>query len=555
MGVGATAMATKVMGIEIGEHLIKVCETNFGPGVRKVYGCTTFATPTNAVIDGEIRDPESVASAMKEHLKRAGMKNRRIVYTISSGRIAIREVTIPPVKDNKIKGIVEANASDYFPVDMSKYHITYSLEERKTSGDDAGCRLLVMASPITILEGYFRVAVLLGYSVLAVDYGGNSQFRLLETQHAEGVTMFVDINGSYSITTILKKTKLLLQRTFPSGVDDYVQAYMSATDKSDEEYLAAVKELSAEYFSSDFGEKNELGDMGEYLSRLVGNITRIADYFNSSNWETPIEKLVLTGIGASIVGLREAIAEATGLSVTVMPKLDKVSAPNSLLTSLPQYISCLGCSAVPVDFIPERFSKAKKKESKKKKESISLGVTVLSVCILGGFGLSAMGWFNYNEALDKKRELERKISNIAYTETVYGNYLSYEKYLDDVTLLEGALKSPNDSLGQFVEDLEKKMPAEVSILSASCMKDSISINITVATKEAAAKAIQQLRTFESIRDITVGQLTESVDDAGLKTVAFSVQCKYNYTPVILKAPEALGLTAAGAAPAETGQGQ
>jgi hypothetical protein len=74
---------------------------------------------------------------------------------------------------------VEANAADYFPVDMSKYHITYTLQERKTSGEDAGCRLLVMAAPIAILEGYFRLAVLMGFSVQAADYGGNSQYRLL----------------------------------------------------------------------------------------------------------------------------------------------------------------------------------------------------------------------------------------------------------------------------------------------------------------------------------------------------------------------------------------
>ena len=548
-------MATKVLGIEIGERLIKVCETNMGPGVRKVYGCTMFATPANTVVDGEIRDPEAVASALKENLQRAGIKNRKVVFTISSGRIAIREVTIPPVKDNKIKGIVEANASDYFPVDMSKYHITYTLQERKTSGEDAGCRLLVMAAPILVLEGYFRLAVLLGYSVQAVDYGGNSQFRLLETQHPEGVTMFVDINGAYSVTTILKKSKLLLQRTFPSGVDDYVAAYMSATDKNDRDYLAALRELCTEYYATELDEKSPGIDMGEYLARLVGNITRIADYFNSSNWETPIEKLVLTGIGASVVGLREAIAESTGLAVNVMQKLDRVTAPNSLQSALPQYISSLGCSAVPVDFIPERFSKAKKKEAKKKKESISLGVTILLICILGGAGLSVSAWLDYNEALDEKRVLEKKISDLAYTETVYSNFVSYNKYKDDVTVLEDAVKSPNDSLSQFIDELEEKMPAEISILSASCTKESIGMNITVLTKEAAAKTIQQLRTFESIRNISVGQLTEMTDDAGLKTVTFSVQCDYNYTPVVLTPPDKKVQPAPSASPDETLQGQ
>ena len=368
-------MATKVLGIEIGERLIKVCETNMAPGVRKVFECATFATPPDAVIDGEIRDPEAVASALKDNLHELGIKNRKVVFTVSSGRIAIREVTIPPVKDNKIKAIVEANAPDYFPVDMSKYQITYTLQERRTSGEDAGCRLLVMAAPMMILEGYFSLAVLMGFSILAVDYGGNSQFRLLETLHTDGVTMFVDVNGAYSVTTILKKSKLMLQRTFPSGVDDYVLAYMGSTDKKESDYLTAVKELSIENYSADVEGVSPAAELGEYLSRLVGNITRIADYFNSTNWETPIEKLVLTGTGAAIVGLREAIAESTGLAVSVMQKLDKVSAPNSLASVLPTYIASLGCTAAPVDLIPERFSRAKKKEAKKKKR-----IGILRLC-------------------------------------------------------------------------------------------------------------------------------------------------------------------------------
>lgn len=537
-------MATKVLGIEIGERLIKVCETYMGPGVRKVSGCLMFQTPPNAVADGEIKDSEALVTALKENLGKYDIKNRKVVFTISSGRIAIREVTIPPVKENKIKAIVEANASDYFPVDMSKYHITYSLQERKITGEDAGCRLLVMAAPIAILEGYFSLAVLLGFSVQAVDYGGNSQFRLLETFHAEGVTMYVDINGTYSITTVLKKNKLLMQRTFPSGVDDFVLAYMSGTDKDESDYLSSLKELSSDYFTTEDSETALLNDLNENLSRLVSNITRIADYFNSSNWETPIERLVLTGVGASVAGLKDAVAEASGLNVTVMAKLDKVSAPNNLAAVLPQYISCLGCSISPVDFIPERFSKSKKKEAKNK-ESASLGITVLAACVAGALLLSAYSFLSYSSALNDKKAIEKQIANLAYTENLYNNFLSYNKYKNDLSVLENAIKSPNDSLRNFIEELEKKMPSEVTVMSASCTKDSISMNISVTSKTAAAKTIQQLRSFESVKDITVGQITEAVNEIGLKTVAFSVECKYNYEPYVIPAQNNAAAKASG----------
>lgn len=545
-------MATKVLGIEIGERLIKVCETNMGPGVRKVSACLMFQTPPNAVADGEIRDPEALVTALKENLNRNGINNRKVVFSISSGRIAIREVTIPPVKENKIKAVVEANASDYFPVDMSNYHITYSLQERKATGEDAGCRLLVMAAPISILEGYFSLAVLMGFSVQAVDYGGNSQFRLLETFHADGVTMYVDINGTYSVTTVIKKNKLLMQRTFPSGVDDFVLAYMSGTNKDESDYLAALKELSSDYFTPEGHEMVLLEDLNENLSRLVGNITRIADYFNSSNWETPIERLVLTGIGASVTGLVDAVAEASGINVSVMTKLDKVSAPNDLASVLPQYISCLGCSVSPVDFIPERFSKAKKKEAKNK-ESASLGITVLVACVAGALALSAYSYLSYSWAVSDKKAIEKKISDLAYTENLYNNYQSYNKYKSDLSVLENAIKSPNDNLKNFIDELEQKMPSEVTIMSASCAKDGISMNISVTSKTAAAKTIQQLRSFKTIKDIVVGQITEAINEIGLKSVTFSVQCKYNYEPYVIPAQNAAApKTAEGTAKASGG---
>ena len=80
-----------------------------------------FQTPPEAVMDGEIHDLEAVAAAVKDNLRNAGIKNRKVVFTISSARIATREVILPPIRDNKIKPIIEANASDYFPVDMSNY--------------------------------------------------------------------------------------------------------------------------------------------------------------------------------------------------------------------------------------------------------------------------------------------------------------------------------------------------------------------------------------------------------------------------------------------------
>ncbi len=227
----------------------------------------------------------------------------------------------------------------------------------------------------------------------------------------------------------------------------------------------------------------------------------------------------------------EAVAEATGLPVTVMSRLNKVSAPNNLLNTLPLYISCLGCAAAPVDFIPEQYSKTKKKESQKKKTSISVGVTILLVGILGGGALSVFAYDNHSTALEEKLAIEKKVADIAYADAVYNNSIIYEKCKNDLVVMENMIKSPNDELRQFIDELEKKMPAEINVLSARCTKEGIGMNVTVTTKPAAAKTIQQLRTFETIGDIVVGQIIETVDEIGNKTVSFTVECSYVYETV------------------------
>ena len=46
-----------------------------------------------------------------------------------------------------------------------------------------------------------------------------------------------------------------------------------------------------------------------------------------------------------------------------------------------------------------------------------MGVTMLIVCLLAAFGLSAYAFLEYQEALDEVMDLNAQISELAYTET------------------------------------------------------------------------------------------------------------------------------------------
>ena len=126
----------KVLSIEIGLHHTKVCELEPGKKNPHVSNCITFETPENIVEDGFILDKDLMAQTLKSQLAAAKMNVKDAIFTIASTKIANREVVIPLVQDNKIQAIIDASATEYFPLDVSEYTISYTILEKINTKED-----------------------------------------------------------------------------------------------------------------------------------------------------------------------------------------------------------------------------------------------------------------------------------------------------------------------------------------------------------------------------------------------------------------------------------
>ena len=119
-----------------------------------MYGYFLMPTPEGMINDGILNLNETFVADLREALAEYKMKSKQVVFTLTSTKIASREVTIPFVKENRIMDVVNANASDYFPVDLSQYQLAYSMlgvTGNPKSGQQY--KLLVLAAPQALLDG------------------------------------------------------------------------------------------------------------------------------------------------------------------------------------------------------------------------------------------------------------------------------------------------------------------------------------------------------------------------------------------------------------------
>lgn len=514
----------KMLNVEIGDRLTKVCVSVSRGGRRSVRNSFLFETPEKAVEDGQIVSPDAFAAALRAQLGVHGLKGvKNAAFTVASSKIATREVKLPPIRDNRLKDIVQTNASDYFPVDLSKYHVAHCLLERVEKGEDASCRVLVFAVPLQILQSYFQTAEKAGLRVRSIDYAGNSQYQLLRLLEDGQATLYVNLESNSTCITFLKDEKLLFQRTFTFGGDEVVRDYMDASKKPD--YLAALAECCG-------AGKPQLP---ESLSHLVENIIRSANYFNSSHWERPMERMVLLGPYSRLAGLRELLEKGTGVEISYIGN-DQVARFFAHAADFSAYLSCVGSGFAPLDLIPQQFRTEKRflrrAGEKSDQNSVRDGAVILGICLAAALAISATGLLRYHSALAEKAAMEKEIKNLSYTEGVYQSYALYKANAGSLATLSGTVSSPNDSLTAFFSELETKMPSRILLLSAACDQNGVTMNITVPDYDEVAMVLVQLRSFQSIRNIQISSVEKETDQSNGSYVKFSLTCEYGVNPYL-----------------------
>ncbi len=524
-------MAKKILNIEVGERLTKVVVSQ-GKGKAASFSKSfQFKTPNGTVVDGQIMQPELFAQEFIAQLTSNGCADvKSAVFALTSSKIVSREVVLPPVKENKLKALVMTNAPDYFPVDLSAYQVSYDLLE-KVTGENPGNRVLITAVPKNIIMSYDKFITVTKLAVEGFDHSANSQYQIFKKLPQDGITMFVSISSRQTLATFMKEGVLLLQRTFPFGADEIITTAMQAANIDEDRFIEAL-DLCANKEWVDM--HLPLDQRDSIFSRLVGGIARSADFFKSAYKGATVEHVVLLDTCANIAGLKEAVGEAVNVdvkSLSELPGSDKVA--GSL--DLSYFASCIGSALAPLDLIPDELSVTTKKKTSSA-NSLTLPIAVFAVCAVAGIGIATMTLLDYFSATGELEAVQQEILELDPVVAAYNEYTEYQLIESNLQNIEITAVNNNSALHAFLLELERKMPSNLMLLSASCDNSGVSLNIQVETMDDAAVVISQLRTFESLVNISISGISESTDNLSIPITTFSVSATYPVPEPIVVEP-------------------
>lgn len=542
-------MNNRVLSIEISNSFTKICEIDYKVKKPKVYKVLTVETPEGVVVDGMLQPTQEYADHLVNALGTNGIHTKRVIFTISSTRVASREVQIPNVKANKIEALVKTNVNDYFPVDLTQYEIGHYLAGGLT--EEGKLRVMALAVPKALLNSYYQLAQMCGWEVECFDYSSNSLYQILRDEKSEKVTMMIKIDENNTIVTVLSAGKVLLQRTVAYGVQDAIETMIASGAYAVNDPMSAVERFQKKtclnrvlHQGDKLWEENagrwEDEDAGNVevtaarqkitasLEPLIVGVSRVIDFYDSRNSDTPIERTYVTGLGGSFSGMSKLFTNCLERKVHTLSDMeDKIGMSKAIRSTRPAaYISCLGAVLAPVGLIDKSQQKAKGMTVVSGTNYTFVSVAVLVLGVILSIAMAVTSLTRYFGTVAENVALQARVEELQPAQTVYNEYLSTAAQYDKYKYLYEYTENPNENLVEFINELEQILPSSFWTNSFSSDMEGISMSVTVEGKAAAARTILNIRNMESIEDVQISNITDTQNELGESAVTFSITGTY-----------------------------
>ncbi len=572
-------MAKKVIVVRVGAKTIRIVHMDNNQTNPTVYGCVRVPTPQGAVVDGEVKNIIDVSRRIKQACMEKGITTKDVIFSLVSSKIANRETTIPFVKDNKIQGLVMAKVDDMFPIDKDRYIFSYvkqgegrsaeegehvseevekkedeaqveddtkkkgkgkktSLEKKeKTKAAAKVIDLLVYAAPIDLVRSYYALAEGCDFNIVSIEVDGNGIFQIMKRQMVEGVEMAVQINRDNTLIDIMSKDKLLLQRVIPYGATTIIETAMDEPAFQVSNYDKAFDLLASQrVLLHSFNAANPQNDLSmqkrieltQSASSLIGNISRVMEYYNSRYRDEPIQSIIVTGNGARLAGIHELMNNELGIPARTPTDLvgvtfnRQIEVNNNIL----QYIGCFGAVFNPVNFVPDDI-----KNKTATKDSIMSIAIVFAASFLLCAVLAIFSIVRVMGAEDAFNVAHTKAVSMQPIEDRYNDLFGTLKKVCTFQDIRFTVDTNNNRLHSVLEYIKEACPDSFRIDSVSTSETGGTINCTTSDRFSSVSAVlMRMNLCTDIRNVTISSGISKSEDAVTKKRKYVYTITYEYVP-------------------------
>ncbi len=310
-------MAKTRVGLDIGSTAVRAAEVTMGDSPQ-VLRAAQVPLAAGAVENGEVREPDVVAEALRELWKRSGIKSKRVYLGVGNQRVVVREVSLPWLPEKELRASLGFQVQEFIPMSVDEAVLDFdTLGEIEQEGRRM-LRILLVAAQRLMVSAAVQAAqaakldpggVDLNPFALVRAVGTSDEGLDLETGGDEAV---VDVGAHVTNICVHDRGVTRFVRILPSGGRDVTIAIARGLGIEDD-VAERVKR----------GEEVEGGPAVDDVKRVamsragsfVDEIRSSLEFYTAQVPGAKIGRVLVTGGGSKLEGFMQLLQERIPVKV------------------------------------------------------------------------------------------------------------------------------------------------------------------------------------------------------------------------------------------------
>ncbi|MFP7835067.1 type IV pilus assembly protein PilM [Marisediminicola sp. LYQ134] len=309
-------MTANVVGIDIGATSVRAVEVKkAGKAKPTIVRQHEMPLPEGSVRRGEVIEASAVTESIKRLWSTGKFSSKNVVIGMGGPRVLSRDLQMPRTPLAQIREALPFHVQDMLPVPVEETLLDfYPISEAQDENGPVVKGLLVAAIKEAVTSNISAVTGA-GLTPVGVDLIPFALARSLAPATVSGLSAAVSIGANTTNVIIVLDGVPQFVRIIAAGSDDTTRALASRLEISAPEAEAIKREMGLGAGVVPPERRLALEIVYETVGELLTSIRNTLTFYTNTKPGNPLQRILLSGGGAQMLGLGDALTELASVPV------------------------------------------------------------------------------------------------------------------------------------------------------------------------------------------------------------------------------------------------
>jgi type IV pilus assembly protein PilM len=271
----------------------------------------------DAIVEGEVMDPGLVADTIQGLFTEVGVKAKNVVTAVGGHDVIIKKIEMDRMGESDAREVIRWEAEQHVPFDIKSVELDFQILDPEDEG--LQMEVLLVAAKRELVDNKVNLLLDAGVTAAVIDVDAFALHNAFEHNYPEameGITGLVNIGHETTNVNVLEDGVPILTRDIPYGsrrLREELQRERGLTAEQAEDVVQGRESLDGLYRFVESGS-----------DEVAVGVERAAAFLMTRDSGAGLGRIYLSGGGARIPGMVDAVAERMGVETQIVNPFEEV---------------------------------------------------------------------------------------------------------------------------------------------------------------------------------------------------------------------------------------